>query len=252
MVRAEFKKLDAVAFRESDGWRLCAVDTPAKEGRLVGHVWANPNYVQYALEQCAWRQGWSHLPESDLWLPMEEPYPLWPAESVETDAVELALTDIAVDDLFWTLKVAGKSLSGRVYCPDDDVGTWFKFVKILEDGGEPHAMLSLFEGGTHFTVRQTARSERCRLVVNQNADGAIDAIVPRRSLIGAFRDLFSAAADHPLFAYDWLSCGPEETRDALYDQAESEWADGVRTGLYEDDDDGWTGIAEADEPSCCS
>lgn len=242
-----------VALRGLDksGWRMLSLDCEpediatrlAQQGlggaghRLVRHIYVPRGSDGNLGATRGWRAGWDEISGTDLWLPIDEPLP--PSLGTPVPApVTLTLGQILYGSIYFTVRLGAQQIELVVDDIEDSLILFARFVRILTQGGTPHAWLAN-SACAHFKAID-AGGGACRLqirLIGYQREEMIDVITDKASLAAAFRGLARAIADHPCFAHMWLChcCLPNEDYERVSDTAEADWKQGVGEGRYPDD-----------------
>lgn len=196
----------------------------------------SPTISAYGLK----RKGWVHSWKMDSWMPMEEPFPIAMAGVLQRVRVSMTLETVMFGAIEFTLVVGDEIIR---LCLDDvnDNPPEFvvRFVQILQAGGQPSAYL-LCNGNCFVGIRDY-EGDDCLLVIDGCASDDRpthrQVIVGRDELVSAFKGLFAQIADHPWYTSHFYGsgCVDSDIYDAIDRQAETDWLDGVRRGLWPDD-----------------
>lgn len=233
------------------GWHMVSLPCPPEQvsenlaelylrGVRFRVVWTGQTETgcpDWFLSWVAREHGWDRDRPSGAWFPIDEPLPVLPATDVQAD-VALALKSIQFGWAAITIKADSKLLELGIDDYQDSSILLVRFIQLLAAGGEPHACLA-DRATTSFVVQNGPNQDLCRFYVEAANGIILDMLTDRQALVGQFRSLATAIADHPNFAHHFTCFGslPPADFDAVNDAAEKEWEAGVESGRFRDDYD---------------
>lgn len=164
-----------------------------EEHRIIRMAWSRPEFVGVLMADNAIRYGWLLDPATRLWHPPDEPLPPPDGAPVPVAELELSVRSIRFGCVHLALRAGLQQ--AELYCGDvdDPFPQLARWVRGVENGGEPHAVVMQGFDWGELHAFNTADPDTVRLLVRgEGRFGGlrIDALIAREVVTTGMRRLF--------------------------------------------------------------
>lgn len=211
---------------------------PGSEFRVIDECSFAVGSDNYVTRRAARKDGWSNVPGTSEWVPMDEPYPL-EATGPAYQSLSFKIDYILYGSIVLSMTVDGEVFDITIDDVDDSLIELVKFTRLLRERREPHGYLA-DNNSTWFGIRNVEGGQLCfiRFESWKEEPREISVYAREGQVSRAFSELTRELAAHPFLQHMWL-CFGIGMRDADYDSvaeaANVEWRELVKQGLVEDD-----------------